>query len=300
MYNHQLDAFLRVAELGSFNKAAESMYISPAALIQQINSLESRCGFSLFVRTNHGARLTPAGQSLAQDARTVVRLSQDALARARQLVDASEHMVRVGTSLLFKCRLLPEIWAEISEKDPDLKIEILPMAEYQDRGEIFSVLGVRYDLFEGIYGSKAWKGSCRFLKLAEMPICCAVSKNHRLAGMKKLTMEDLNGEYLVMPLQGVSDELDRFRAEVTARFPTVQIIDSSYYGVDTFTMCEVNPYILITQPVYRDIHTNLVTIPLETDYTMPYGLMVANEPTPATRKLIQAVERFFKHPKQIF
>ena len=28
MYNHQLDAFLRAAELGSFGKAAESLYIS--------------------------------------------------------------------------------------------------------------------------------------------------------------------------------------------------------------------------------------------------------------------------------
>jgi len=35
---------------------------------------------------------------------------------------------------------------------PDLKIEILPMTDYQQRGETFSVLGSKYDLFEGIYG----------------------------------------------------------------------------------------------------------------------------------------------------
>lgn len=59
---------------------------------------------------------------------------------------------------------------------------------------------------------------------------------------------------------------------------------------DTFTLCEVNPYILITQPVYSDIHTNLIAIPLEAGYTMPYGLIYANEPTAATEKFIEEVK----------
>lgn len=46
MYNHQLDAFLQVADLGSFSKAAEAMYISAPAVIQQINLLESRVASS--------------------------------------------------------------------------------------------------------------------------------------------------------------------------------------------------------------------------------------------------------------
>ncbi len=288
MYNHQLDAFIRVADMGSFGKAAESMYISPPALIQQINLLEGRCGFKLFNRSNHGVKLTPAGKSLYEDAKTLIHLSDDALQKASRLADQSETTVRIGTSLLYKCRMLPELWAKISEKHPELKIEILPMAEYEKRGSIFASLGVHYDLFEGLYGSDAWKGMCQFLKLAEVPICCAVSKSHRLAKVKKLTMADLNGEYLVMPIQGVSSELDAFRKELTRKFPTVHIIDSSYYGVDTFTMCEVNPYILITQPVYKDIHSNLITIPLETDYTMPYGFVYSNDLSTATKKFIQA------------
>ena len=109
-------------------------------------------------------------------------------------------------------------------------------------------------------------------------------------------MGNLNGEYLVMPIQNVSAELDTFRAEVTDKYPTVQIIDSSYYGVDTFTLCEMNPYVLITQPVYSDIHTNLVTIPLETEYTMPYGLIYSNEPTAATKKFIAAVKNLYDKP----
>ena len=290
MYNPQLDAFIKVADSGSFSKAAEAMYISAPAIIQQINLLEASCGFKLFTRSNHGVNLTPAGRSLYEDAKTIIRLSQGALNKARRLAESSETTVRIGTSLLYKCRLLPDLWTRVSEKHPELKIEILPMTEYQNRGEVFSALGVQYDLFEGIYGSAGWDGLCRFLELDRTPICCAVAKNHRLAGMKKLTMQDLNGEYLVMPIVGVSNEIDAFRKNITEKYPTVQIVDSPYYGVDTFMLCEVNGYILITQPVYADIHSNLVAIPLETDYTLPYGLMYANEPTMATKKFLQAVK----------
>ena len=284
MYNPQLDAFIKVADSGSFSKAAEAMYISAPAIIQQINLLEASCGFKLFVRSNHGVKLTPAGCSLYEDAKTIIRLSQDALNKARRLAESSETTVRIGTSLLYKCRLLPDLWTRISEKHPELKIEILSMTEYQNRGEVFKALGIEFDLFEGIYGSTGWNGMCQFLELEHTPICCAVAKNHRLAGMKILTMQDLNGEYLVMPIEGVSKEMDAFRNHIKNNYPTIQIVDSKRYDLDTFTLCEVNEYILITQPVYADIHNNLVTLPLETNYTLPYGLMYANLHSAALRR----------------
>lgn len=291
MYNSQLDAFIKVADSGSFSKAAEAMYISAPAIIQQINLLEASCGFKLFARSNHGVKLTPSGRSLYEDAKTIIQLSQDALNKARRLAKSSETTVRIGTSLLYKCRLLPDLWTRISEKHPELKIEILSMTNYQNRGEVFSALGVHFDLFEGIYGSTGWKGMCQFLELERTPICCAIAKNHRLAGMKKLTLQDLNGEYIVMPIEGVSKEVDDFRNHIRDQYPTVQIVESKRYDLDTFTLCEVNGYILITQPVYTDIHSNLVTIPLKTNYTLPYGLMYANEPTIATKRFIDFLQK---------
>lgn len=291
MYNHQLDAFLKVADMGSFGKAAEAMYISSTAIIQQMNLLEDKCGAKLFIRSNHGAKLTPAGQSLYEDAKTIIRLCEDALEKMRQIAESSTTKVRIGTSLLFKCRLLPDIWTSVSSLYPDLKIEIIPLPEHSNRNDFFPKLGVHFDVFEGIYGSNAYREVCDFLELKRTPFCCAVSKNHRLAHMKEVTMDDLNGEYLVMPVEGVSYELDDLRKEILQKYPTVQIIDSPYYGVDTFTLCEVNPYVLITQKVYEDIHTNLITIPFTSDYSMPYGLMYSKTPTMATEKFIEAVKR---------
>ena len=283
MYNHQLDTFIKTAELGSFGKASEELYISPPAVIQQINLLEKMCGFKLFTRTNHGVKLTAAGKALYEDAKTIIRLSEEALSRARQLAKSSEYTVRVGTNLLYKCRMLPDIWPKVSESFKNLKIEIVPISDARERENVFSKLGVQFDMFEGIYAT-AWDGNCNFLELSRTPICCAVAKNHKYAGYEKLTLNDLKDETLVMPVSGVSRELDDFRDEVSGI--AANIVESAYYGLDTFTMCEMVPYILITQPVYSDIHTNLVTIPLETDRTLPYGLVYANDPSPAVKKFV--------------
>ena len=40
MYNPQLETFIRVADAGSFNKAAEESFITPTAVFKQLNLLE--------------------------------------------------------------------------------------------------------------------------------------------------------------------------------------------------------------------------------------------------------------------
>ncbi len=45
LYDPHLDLFLQVAELGSFSKAAEARYITPSAVIKQINLLEDELVF---------------------------------------------------------------------------------------------------------------------------------------------------------------------------------------------------------------------------------------------------------------
>ena len=85
MYNKHLDAFLMAADCGSFTKAAEKLFISPNALIKQINLLEAKLELTLFSRTNHGIALTEAGKSIYRDARRIIQISEQAVATAHTL-----------------------------------------------------------------------------------------------------------------------------------------------------------------------------------------------------------------------
>ena len=98
MYNPQLDTFICVVEAGSFSKAADKLYISPPAVIKQINSLENNLGVQLFARTHRGLVVTAAGESLYQDAKYMVNYSKEAIERAREAGNDEDDVIRVGIS----------------------------------------------------------------------------------------------------------------------------------------------------------------------------------------------------------
>ena len=83
MYNPQLETFLKVADAGSFNKAAEEAFITPTAVIKQVNLLEDSLGVKLFVRSHRGLTLTKAGHSLYKDARYIIQYCRDSVTRAK-------------------------------------------------------------------------------------------------------------------------------------------------------------------------------------------------------------------------
>ncbi|MGI6014866.1 MAG: LysR family transcriptional regulator [Oscillospiraceae bacterium] len=104
MYNPQLETFLCVVESGSFNKAAEKLFISPPAVIKQINLLEGSLGLTLFERTHRGLILTKAGQSLYQDAKYIIQYCKDSVTRAKNAMQESGMVIRIGTSPMTPAR----------------------------------------------------------------------------------------------------------------------------------------------------------------------------------------------------
>ena len=107
MYNPQLETFLRVADAGSFNKAAELSYITPTAVIKQINLLETDLNVKLFERTHRGLKLTKAGISLYNDAKYIIQYCRDSVTRAKNAMQEDDNVIRIGTSPMTNSALPP-------------------------------------------------------------------------------------------------------------------------------------------------------------------------------------------------
>lgn len=98
MYNPQLETFIRVADAGSFHKAAEESFITPTAVIKQINLLEETLGIRLFDRSHRGLTLTGAGRSLYQDAKYIIQYCRDSVTRAKNAMQEASGIIRIGSS----------------------------------------------------------------------------------------------------------------------------------------------------------------------------------------------------------
>lgn len=127
MYNPQLETFITVAENGSFSKAAEVLYITPTAVMKQINAFEEWLGIMLFARTNHGLQITEAGKSFMQDAKYIIDYSARAVERAKDISDKeNRRAVRIGTSIMTPAKFLLDIWTELQKRSSSMQIELIP------------------------------------------------------------------------------------------------------------------------------------------------------------------------------
>ena len=82
VYDRRLEAISAAAELGSFSRAAAKLRVSTPALVKQVSGFEAEFGITLFERSHSGVKVTPAGALLVDDARSIMRQSEDALRRA--------------------------------------------------------------------------------------------------------------------------------------------------------------------------------------------------------------------------
>lgn len=126
MYNHQLETFIYVAEAGSFNKAADRLYISPPAVVKQINLLENNLEVKLFERTHRGLALTAAGKSLYQDAKYIIQYCRDSVMRAQKAAEERAEFIRIGASPMTPAQVLVDLWPRLQEYAPHIKFQLIP------------------------------------------------------------------------------------------------------------------------------------------------------------------------------
>ncbi|WP_346683460.1 LysR family transcriptional regulator [Anaerostipes butyraticus] len=292
MLSQQLKIFLQVVEAGSFSKAAKHLMVTPASVMKHMNTLEARLGLTLLKRNNHGIQLTDAGKSLYEDGKKMLADSENAIAKAKKAQLSKGTTIRIGSSLLNPSSVLTNLWIPLREKYPEYKFRIVP---YEDRkDQILSVinsLGDRIDVLAGCFNSRTMLQRADYLHLGNYQLCVAVPKGHPLSSKKELTFQDLHGERLVMIKSGDTELLDYFRTILNMTHPQILITDTDYYyDIETFNMCEQTGMFLLTLDAWSDIHPSLVTLPVEWDYQLPYGILYPKHPSQEIKRFIKIIK----------
>lgn len=119
----------------------------------------------------------------------------------------------------------------------------------------------------------------------------AVSREHPLAQKKLLKVQDLYGETLMMVKRGDSGANDFLRNDLERNHPQVHIEDTQmFYDLSVFNRCAETDNVLLTIECWKDVHPGLVTIPVEWDYSIPYGLLYSLNADDDVLKFVDAVK----------
>lgn len=292
MFNPNLTAFVCAVDSGSFTKAAKKLFVTPTAVMKQINSLESHLNLKLIERTKQGIHLTPSGEVIYKDAKFLFDFSRRSIENARQAEIVHDKTFCVGTSLLNPAKPFMDLWYKVSSQFPDYKLHLVPFEDDHD-GILSEVeqLGEKFDFLLGVCDSKQWLERCNMLPLGRYKKMCAVSREHPLANKACLEISDLYGETLMMVKEGDSETNDLIRMDLKKNHPAIRIEDTpQFYDISVFNRCIETGNVLLILECWQDVHPALVSIPVKWEYSSPYGLLYALDPPEDVLQFVSAIK----------
>lgn len=118
-------AFLKVVELESFTRAAETLFYSQSGISRMINDLEKEWSVTLFERSRTGVRLTSDGIKLLPFAKNVCEEYQKLQAEVDALNGLQSGIIRIGTFSSVATHWLPGILKAFQEDYPNIDFELL-------------------------------------------------------------------------------------------------------------------------------------------------------------------------------
>jgi DNA-binding transcriptional LysR family regulator len=187
-----VQAFVHVAELGSFNRAADHLSITQTALTRRIQRLESFVGLRLLDRTTRSTALSPMGKDFLPLAQRIVDDLVHGLDRLRTSARLGVGDVTVATLQSVAFRQLPLALRSYARKYPENRIHLLERS-----GELVTE-AVHQGLADfGIHIQQDIHPDLTEDILMRDPFVLVCSRSHPAAKIKKMAWSDLDGIDLI-------------------------------------------------------------------------------------------------------
>ncbi|NPB07108.1 MAG: LysR family transcriptional regulator [Aquificae bacterium] len=127
----KLKTFVTVAELGSFSKASEVLYITQPAVTQQIKALEKTVGAKLFLRQGGRMVLTEEGKRIYEIAKNLLANYEGLMEEIARVKKDLKDTLFIGLSATPSEYLVPRVIADFHKQFPSSKIKVFSANSYE-------------------------------------------------------------------------------------------------------------------------------------------------------------------------
>lgn len=256
----ELEAFWWIAQTGSFNRAAERLYLTQPSVTARIQALEKEIGQTLFERKPRGVRLTDAGRVLLPHAERVLQSIRKARQAMSDLETASGGSLTVGSALTVSTYTLPDILAKFKSSFPAVEVSVrtgrsqqiqqLVLEDTVQLGLVHSPLASHHDI--------------EAIPLYSEPIVLVIHPGHPVANLQQANAEQLAGESFITSdrSSGYWAMVEQFWAS-TGFAPNVTMELDSIEATKRMVMCGLGLTMLPQGTVEAELRTRqLVAVPM--------------------------------------
>ena len=223
----QLRTFRVVAETLNFTRAAERLHLTQSAVSHQIKALEKELGEPLFIRTKRGVKVSQVGKVALEHAERIL----DEAEAMREHVSGREHSpigrVRAAAATQAFVHLFAPLFESFMRKHP--RIELSFRTTVSTDQTVTDILDGAADV--GFASVPVYSPTLHVTELFEDELVLVVGKKHPLANQQEVTVDQLEGERLILFERGASIRrtTDAFLKDVNIRLKPALESNDTYF-----------------------------------------------------------------------
>jgi DNA-binding transcriptional LysR family regulator len=193
----RLEIFLKVAELGSFSRAADALFLTQPTVSEHVRALEDELGVQLLDRLGRGTTPTKAGTLLLGYARRLLTLSREARQAIEQFQGRVSGELVLGGSTIPGEYVLPALIGAFRGKYPDVSISLRigasrQVQEWVEQGHVEI----------GVVGALPASRTLETRQLMADDLVLIVPPEHPWVARKTVTVDDVKREPLILRERG--------------------------------------------------------------------------------------------------
>ncbi|MCP1102889.1 DNA-binding transcriptional LysR family regulator [Aequitasia blattaphilus] len=170
----QLEAFICVAELGGYSKAAKKMYLTQPTVSAHIFALEKELNVRLFIRNTKEVYLTDNGKRLYKYAKEMVDIEKAIYEEFLENEEEEKNELCIAASTIPAQYLLPQILRNYRVKYPDEHIRI----QETDSSQVVSKI-VNHEVDLGFTGTKLETKHCKYIPFYKDELVIVTPRNEK-------------------------------------------------------------------------------------------------------------------------
>ena len=260
----------QVVKSGSFSKAADAIYITRSALVQQVKAAEEDLGFVIFERSTKGISLTPAGKIFMEEGKKIFSDYENLFQKCRNIAKQEQNIITIGVMPNLKSISMLALCKEYRKEYPNAKITF---KEYLPENYFAAFKAGEFDICCEYMSCYHYQDTdIRFLQLRPSRYCLEVPPEDELSQKKNISFTDLRGRKLMMYKRGITKCDDKLRDYILANEPTIELIDIDNYDSSLIIRCELEHAVLLSYARYDNSFPNFIPIDTDWDFIIERGI----------------------------
>lgn len=275
---NQFENFTAIVEAGSFSTAAQKLYISPQALIQQVHKMEQEIGFRLLMRSSHGVSLTDAGREYYALVQRFLVDYHETLDRASKIAQNTS-VLTIGMPDNVTPAYLLCVCQAFSVRYPHIKLRYKTYTwDETDKALLHKTVDICAQI------DRDFKTQYPREKLFSTHHFCLMTRDHPLAKRKTLRPKDLSS--YTLGFWGPIKTYNKLADYADAHGLQIQMKSLQKTFPYTLNFCEEGNIFIGRAPLIDALKGSLAVIPFDFDFDILYYLAYTDALNPATQKFL--------------